>query len=273
MWSIATRSGRVARALAHLRVALRSVHGPQVAALDADDREVDVVLDGQPAEQPRLLVRAGQAELARGCGPAACVTSWPKSSTVPDVAGKSPAITLNSVVLPAPFGPSIARRSPVRDLEVDVADGIKTAETPADPPEQEGRRGASASSSGLVPLPRLLDDSVDDRRLLPGPRQPLVGAGGNDVRLGGSLTVPPKVSSTYCMTFCTVTTASAPGCETSMRYEHCCCERLVVLAEEELAVRRVGQTTFASTFCSAFCPPEMLPLTALRAFISAQVLA
>src|SRR5687767_7284236 len=42
------------------------------------------------------------------------VTSALNSSTVPDVGGNSPEIRLNSVVLPAPFGPRIARRSPGR---------------------------------------------------------------------------------------------------------------------------------------------------------------
>src|SRR3954452_11521965 len=40
------------------------------------------------------------------------VISWPSNSIVPDEGGKSPEITLKSVVLPAPFGPRIARRSP-----------------------------------------------------------------------------------------------------------------------------------------------------------------
>src|SRR5262245_31047495 len=40
------------------------------------------------------------------------VTSSPKNRTRPAVAGKSPVITLNSVVLPAPFAPITARRSP-----------------------------------------------------------------------------------------------------------------------------------------------------------------
>jgi hypothetical protein len=40
------------------------------------------------------------------------VTSSPKKRTVPAVAGKSPVITLNSVVLPAPLAPMTARLSP-----------------------------------------------------------------------------------------------------------------------------------------------------------------
>ena len=68
---------------------------------------------------------------------------------MPADGGKSPDITLNSVVLPAPFNPSIARLSPSAISQIDVADGMETAETPADPPEQEGRRGASRLSSGF----------------------------------------------------------------------------------------------------------------------------
>src|SRR5262245_4851829 len=40
------------------------------------------------------------------------VTSWPNSRICPDVAGNIPVIRLNSVVLPAPFGPMMALRSP-----------------------------------------------------------------------------------------------------------------------------------------------------------------
>src|SRR5829696_6907561 len=49
----------------------------------------------------RARLRAGDA-----------VTSRPNSSTEPAVGGNSPEIRLNSVVLPAPFGPRMARRSP-----------------------------------------------------------------------------------------------------------------------------------------------------------------
>src|SRR5262249_1802356 len=40
------------------------------------------------------------------------VTSRPNSSTSPEVAGRMPVTRLNSVVLPAPFGPITALRSP-----------------------------------------------------------------------------------------------------------------------------------------------------------------
>src|SRR5438445_2874039 len=44
--------------------------------------------------------------------------SSPKNRIVPDVGGKSPVMQLNSVVLPAPFEPSTARRSPGRTVMV-----------------------------------------------------------------------------------------------------------------------------------------------------------
>ncbi len=40
------------------------------------------------------------------------ISSWPNSLTEPLSAVRSPVIRLNSVVLPAPFGPMISRRSP-----------------------------------------------------------------------------------------------------------------------------------------------------------------
>ena len=56
------------------------------------------------------------------------VTSLPNSSTCPDVAGKIPLMRLNSVVLPAPFGPMIALRSP----GMIVSDTPRTARKPAE---------------------------------------------------------------------------------------------------------------------------------------------
>ncbi len=70
----------------------------------------------------------------------------------------------------------------LRDLEIDAVDRMKAAETPADPPEQEGRRGVVDLSGGLCHLP--LDDSVDDRTPLPVHGSFLCAHGGY-VRLGG----------------------------------------------------------------------------------------
>src|SRR5207247_10380495 len=99
------------------------------------------------------------------CRAGVIVTSRPSISTVPDVAGKSPAITLKSVVLPAPFGPRIARRSP-------GATSRSTSRTAWRPPKRlptpRKRRAGSALgvSSGASIKRVLLDDLVRDHAVL-----------------------------------------------------------------------------------------------------------
>ena len=79
-------------------------------------------------------------------------------------------MTLKSVVLPAPFGPRIARRSPGWTSRSTLVDGLQAAEAPADPPQTEDRLGARvrcrryrhltsgrwspASASGVIASPR-----------------------------------------------------------------------------------------------------------------------
>ena len=56
--------------------------------------------------------------------------SSPKKRIVPEVGGKSPVMQLNSVVLPAPFEPSTARRSPGRMRQRDIVQRHERAEHP-----------------------------------------------------------------------------------------------------------------------------------------------
>src|SRR6266536_1274525 len=104
------------------------------------------------ASPSRARVRAGRV-----------VTSAPSSSTVPDVAAKSPAITLKSVVFPAPFGPRIARRSP-------GATSRSTSRTAWRPPKRRPtprkRRVGSACSVAGASVKRLLDDLLRDDAVL-----------------------------------------------------------------------------------------------------------
>ena len=51
---------------------------------------------------------------------------------VPEVGGKNPLIRLKKVVLPAPFGPMIARNSPFAHVQRHVADGHEIAESLGD---------------------------------------------------------------------------------------------------------------------------------------------
>ena len=50
--------------------------------------------------------------------------SSPSKMIVPDVGAMRPQIRLTKVVLPAPFGPMMARISPGRSVEVDVLDRL-----------------------------------------------------------------------------------------------------------------------------------------------------
>ena len=86
-------------------------------------------------------VRAMPSAVRRWLGQV--VTSLPNSRTWPDDDGKIPVIRLNSVVLPAPFGPMMALRSPGMILKV-------TSRTACRPPKL--LRQAAHSSTGTVPF-------------------------------------------------------------------------------------------------------------------------
>src|ERR671911_2502740 len=92
------------------------------------------------------------------------VTSSPKSSTLPDDAARSPEITLKRVVLPAPFGPRMARRSP-------WATARSTSPTASRPPKRRPtprrrRVGAACSTDGAASLTDLLEVLVGDDAVL-----------------------------------------------------------------------------------------------------------
>src|ERR1700730_2699061 len=70
------------------------------------------------------------------------VTSSPKKRMVPEEGGKSPVMQLNSVVLPAPFEPSTARRSPGRTVMVT---SVSAASAP--------NRRVTPRSSSAAPAP------------------------------------------------------------------------------------------------------------------------
>src|SRR2546430_2560993 len=96
------------------------------------------------------------------------VTSPPNSSIVPEVGGKSPEMTLNSVVLPAPFGPRIARLSP-------RATSRSTSRTAWRPPNRRPiprrRRIGSASTGAAACATKVLaGDLRGDDLALPGQR-------------------------------------------------------------------------------------------------------
>ena len=73
----------------------------------------------------------------------------------PAVGGKSPVMQLNNVVLPAPFAPSIARRSPASMVEIDAVERDERTEDAAHALEREGvgaRRPARALRASAIDL-------------------------------------------------------------------------------------------------------------------------
>src|SRR5690349_2512271 len=93
--------------------------------------------------------------------------SSPRNSSAPEVGGKSPEMTLNSVVFPAPFGPRMARLSP-------CATSRSTSRTAWRPPNRRPiplrRRIGSACSGACASVTCSL---AGDRRVnrLADPRQ------------------------------------------------------------------------------------------------------
>src|SRR5512132_3081991 len=101
------------------------------------------------------------------------VTSSPKSSTVPVEAGRSPQMTLKSVVFPAPFGPRMARRSPCTTSRSTPC----TARSPPKrrPTPRKRRVGSALSRDGAASVTDLLDGLVRDDAVLDDPDLPLPG--------------------------------------------------------------------------------------------------
>src|SRR5688572_13902343 len=93
---------------------------------------------------------------------ACVVTSSPKKRTRPSVAGKSPVITLKSVVLPAPLAPMTARRSPAATESETFSIArrapnvrVTCSSTSASPATGLWLEGTQLWTVGLVPRPDL----------------------------------------------------------------------------------------------------------------------
>ncbi len=99
-------------------------------------------------EHARLLVRAREPELRARPGRQMCHVS-PEELDSARRRRKVARYHVEQRRLAGTVQPEYRPPLAVRDLQIDVADGMETAETPADPPEQEGRRGASRLSSGF----------------------------------------------------------------------------------------------------------------------------
>ncbi len=138
------------RPLASLGIAAED-HRSHATALHADDRQVDAVLDRQPEEMPRLLVRPREPELhARPGGAPGDVLAVELDRSARD--RHVAADEVEERCLARAVRPEHRAALALRDVEVDVPHGEQTTETPADPPQAEGRRGTCVGD-GLSPVP------------------------------------------------------------------------------------------------------------------------
>ena len=83
---------------------------------------------------------------------------------VPEVEGKSPVMQLNSVVLPAPFEPSTARRSPGRTVSVMSVSAASAPNSRVTPRSSSAlavptalRRSATETAPSCPPVARVAD--------------------------------------------------------------------------------------------------------------------
>src|SRR5437870_2920337 len=106
------------------------------------------------------------------------VTSSPKKSTRPLVAGKSPVTTLNSVVLPAPLAPITARRSPAATENEMFSIAVSA-------PKTRVTLSSRSASPGAVPLVAIRRSNRS--RGAPRLRRGVPNVGGR----GGSFLDPP----------------------------------------------------------------------------------
>ncbi len=126
--------------LAERAVLPRQADRAKVAVADAEDGEVDAVLDAQAEEHPRLLVRAGEPEpraLAGRRRRDVAAEELDRPGRRGQVAGDDVEERRLARAVRPEDRPPLA----VCDVEVDVVHGEEAAEAPADPPQAEGRHG------------------------------------------------------------------------------------------------------------------------------------
>ena len=135
-----TRRASSSVALAQRVVALAQDDRAEVSALRPEQREVQVVLDRQAEERPRLLVGAAHAELRAG----ARRQRRDLVAEELDRAGGRRHVTGDDVEqrrLPGAVRAENGAPLAVRDVEIDVTHGVEAAVAPADPPQAEDRLG------------------------------------------------------------------------------------------------------------------------------------
>ncbi len=128
------------RAVAQLPVARGQDDRAEVTRPHAERREIEVVLDREPEEQARLLVRATHPELrarARRERGDVGAEKLDRPRGRREVAGDD----VEERCLAGAVRPEDGALLAVGDVEIDVAHGVEAAEPPADPPQTEDRLG------------------------------------------------------------------------------------------------------------------------------------
>ncbi len=123
---------------------------------DAERGEVDAVLDGEPEEHARLLVRAREAELRS-------LSRRHRRDVLTeelDGSGRRVEVARDDVEERGLSGPVRAENGMTRtvlDVEIDSGHGDETAEAPADPPQAESRRGVRSGRWSFAHSSYLID--------------------------------------------------------------------------------------------------------------------
>ena len=157
--------GSGARALSDDAVLLVG-NDPQTPAVATDDREKDVVLDREAGEEAGLLIRPREAELrpdpggeVRDVAPHHLDRSRRRRKVARD--------EVEERRLAGPVRAEDRAAFAVRDVEIDVAYGLNSAEAPADPPQAEDRLGSVGwLAHAATAVTRLLDDRWGDDAVL-----------------------------------------------------------------------------------------------------------
>ena len=108
----------------------------------------DIVLDASAPETAARSGRCGRCRGGRSRRARRPSMRSPAKVIVPSSGANTPAIMLNSVVLPAPFGPITAKIAALRHLEADAVDRDQAAEALADAVDRQAARSLFRAPSG-----------------------------------------------------------------------------------------------------------------------------
>ena len=188
--------------------------------------------------------------------------SSPKKRTRPAVAGKSPVMTLNSVVLPAPLAPITARRSPAATENETSSIARSAPNVRRDALELEGvtrsKRRCGRRKLGR-PRPCAMPGGIESATAPP----LLTGSSARRASRGPSCRTPPWTGSAAGRLGHGLDHLVVEGAVGALRHfgDEGRADRLTVLVERDLAGRRLELQVFSASRYFSWLP-ERSPLTA-----------